>query len=67
MRAKRAEEVGPLIDEMIAHDGPVLVDVCVEQLANVFPMIPAGAGHHEMKLGAEDGVAPRTEEGMVLV
>ncbi len=67
MRAKHADEVGPLIDEMIAHDGPVIADVCVEQLANVFPMIPAGAGHHEMKLGAEDGVAPRTEEGMVLV
>jgi len=67
LRAKTPDDVDAVIDEMIAHDGPVLVDVCVEKLANVFPMIPAGAAHHEMKLGAEDGIAPRTEEGMVLV
>ena len=36
-------------------------------MENVYPMIPAGAGHHEMKLGSDDSVAPRTEEGMVLV
>ena len=67
LRATKPDEVDDLITEMIAHDGPVVADVMVEKMENVFPMIPAGAGHHEMKLGSDDDVAPRTEEGMVLV
>ena len=56
-----------LIEEMINHDGPVVADVLVEKMENVFPMIPAGAGHHEMKLGADDNVAAQTKEGAALV
>ena len=67
LRASKPDEVDGLITEMIVHDGPVVADVMVEKMENVFPMIPAGAGHHEMKLGPDDDVAPRTEEGMVLV
>ena len=67
LRATKPDQVDDLIHEMIAHDGPVIADVVVEKMENVFPMIPAGAGHHEMKLGSDDSVAPRTEEGMVLV
>jgi len=67
LRATKPDEVDGLITEMIVHDGPVVADVMVEKMENVFPMIPAGAGHHEMKLGSGDDVAPRTEEGMVLV
>ena len=67
LRATKPDEVDDLITEMIVHDGPVVADVMVEKMENVFPMIPAGAGHHEMKLGSDDDVAPRTEEGMVLV
>jgi acetolactate synthase-1/2/3 large subunit len=36
---------------MMAHKGPVLVDVWVDQKENVYPMIPAGAAHHELVLG----------------
>ena len=67
LRATKPDEVDGLIKEMIGHDGPVVADVVVEKMENVYPMIPAGAGHHEMKLGSDDSVAPRTEEGMVLV
>ena len=67
LRATKPDEVDGLIKEMIGHDGPVVADVQVEKMENVYPMIPAGAGHHEMKLGSDDSVAPRTEEGMVLV
>ena len=67
LRATKPDEVDDLITEMIAHDGPVVADVMVEKMENVFPMIPAGAGHHQMKLGSDDDVAPRTEEGMGLV
>jgi acetolactate synthase-1/2/3 large subunit len=39
------------IAEMLAHDGPVIVDCRVQKLANCFPMIPSGAAHTEMILG----------------
>lgn len=38
------------IKEMIAYNGPVLVDVLVEKNANCLPMIPSGAVHNEMIL-----------------
>jgi len=67
LRATKRSEVDGVIEEMISHDGPVLADIVVEKMENVYPMIPAGAGHHEMKLGADDNVAPQTKEGAALV
>jgi acetolactate synthase-1/2/3 large subunit len=67
LRAAKPDEVDRVIEEMIGHDGPVIADICVDKHENVFPMIPAGAGHHEMKLNGEDTVPTRTEDGMVLV
>ena len=68
LRAERPETVDDLIAEMINHDGPVLADIRVEKGENVFPMIPAGAAHNEMRLSAddEDG-AEHTDEGLLLV
>ena len=35
---------------------------------NVYPMIPAGAAHYDMKLGPDDEIDEQPEEeGMVLV
>ncbi|MDP6954158.1 MAG: acetolactate synthase 3 large subunit [Alphaproteobacteria bacterium] len=67
LRATKPSELDDVIAEMIAHDGPVIADIMVEKLENVFPMIPAGAAHNEMKLSGDDAVPTRTEEGMVLV
>ena len=67
LRATKPDEVDDVIAEMIAHDGPVIADIMVEKTENVFPMIPAGAGHHEMKLGNDDAIPTRTEDGMVLI
>ncbi len=55
------------IKEMIAHDGPVIVDCVVEKHENCFPMIPSGKPHNEMLLGdasTEDAIA---SDGAVLV
>jgi acetolactate synthase-1/2/3 large subunit len=53
---------------MIAIDGPVIVDVAVDQAENCFPMIPSGAAHNEMILGPADKKSGSvSEEGMVLV
>ena len=67
LRATKPSEIDSIIREMIDYDGPVLVDVCIEKMENVFPMIPAGAAHNEMKLSGDDNMPTRTEEGMVLV
>ena len=57
------------IADMLAYDGPVMVDCRVAKLANCFPMIPSGAAHNEMILGAAQSgqAAGITEEGMMLV
>ena len=68
LRATKPDELDGVIDEMIASDTSVIVDVCVAQEENVFPMIPSGAAHNEMLFGDEDKVAkPVSEDGMVLV
>ena len=68
LRATKASEVDDLIKEMMAIDGPVVCDVCVDKTENCFPMIPSGASHADMLLGPADKAArPISEEGMVLV
>jgi len=41
-------EVVPAVKAARQHNGPVLLDFQVEQEDSVFPMVPAGAGLHEM-------------------
>jgi acetolactate synthase-1/2/3 large subunit len=75
LRATKLSEVDDVIKEMIAVKRPVVVDMCVDQKENCFPMIPSGAAHNEMILGPTDKSAgtsggktgPISEEGMVLV
>jgi acetolactate synthase-1/2/3 large subunit len=69
LRVSAPGDVDRVIKEMLAIDGPVIVDVVVDQLENCFPMIPSGAAHNEMLLGPDDKKAsgPVSEEGMVLV
>jgi acetolactate synthase I/II/III large subunit len=38
------------IAEMLAHDGPYLLEVVVEKEENVFPMVPAGRSVSEIRL-----------------
>ncbi len=75
LRASKLSEVDDVIKEMIKVKRPVVVDMCVDQKENCFPMIPSGAAHNEMILGPTDKSAgtsggktgPISEEGMVLV
>jgi acetolactate synthase-1/2/3 large subunit len=69
LRVSVPGDVDRVIKEMLAIDGPVIVDVVVDQMENCFPMIPSGAAHNEMLLGPDDKKAsgPVSEEGMVLV
>ena len=71
LRATKPGEVDDVIQQMIATPGPVIVDCCVDQVENCFPMIPAGAAHNEILLGPEDTRAAEDtdtqNDGMVLV
>lgn len=44
-------DVAKTVGEMLAHDGPIIVDFFVEPNEHVYPMVPSGKGLHEMELG----------------
>ena len=72
LRAETVDDLDRVIAEMLAVDRPVIADIRVDQMENVFPMIPSGAAHNEMLLGPGQDDATRmkisgAEEGMVLV
>ncbi len=49
----RRDELDAAIAECLASDGPYFLDVHVAAEENCFPMIPAGAGHHEVMLASD--------------
>ncbi|MCB2106888.1 MAG: acetolactate synthase 3 large subunit, partial [Rhodobacteraceae bacterium] len=53
LRVTDPAKVDDTIKQMMEIDGPVLVDVAVDQKENCFPMIPSGKPHNEMLLGPE--------------
>ncbi len=68
LRALKPADVDKVITEMIHTDGPVIADILVDKETNVYPMIPAGAAHYEMKLGPDHGeVEESADGGMALV
>ncbi len=60
LRADKASQVNAVLKKMLAIDGAVLVDLRIDPEENVFPMIPAGAAHHEMVFA--DGPAEAEED-----
>jgi len=68
IRATMPEQLDDAIAQMLATDGPVIADICVDKTENCFPMIPSGAAHCDMLLGPDDEASrPISEDGMVLV
>ncbi|MFZ4762671.1 MAG: acetolactate synthase 3 large subunit [Alphaproteobacteria bacterium] len=68
LRANNVEELDGVIATMLSTNGPVIVDVCIDQTENCFPMIPGGHAHNEILLGPDDKSDPLAkEDGMVLV
>ncbi len=55
------------IAEMLAHDGPVIVDCLVAKQANCFPMIPSGNAHNDMILAPEQVSGTMDDEAKALV
>ncbi len=48
-------------------DKTVFLDIITDPKENVFPMIPSGAGHHEMLLGRRDKMKSTNSDGLNLV
>ena len=69
LRVTRLDELDDTIRQALEHDGPVMVDICVAEGENCFPMIPSGAAHNEMILGPEqeESGAQVSTEGRMLV
>ena len=67
MRVQDPKDLKSSIEEMLNHDGPVVMDVRVDKLENVFPMISAGAAHNDMKLNDNDNKEALTTEGLALL
>jgi acetolactate synthase-1/2/3 large subunit len=69
LRASTIEELDGVIEAMLRSAKPVIADIVVERAENVYPMIPGGAAHDEIKLSPEDDGRHEavSEEGMVLV
>ena len=67
LRAQTPAELDGVIEQMISIKRPVIVDVCVDQTENCFPMIPSGAAHNEMILSPECERQEISEEAAALV
>lgn len=48
LTVRTREELAPKIAEMLAHDGPVLLDVHVVRDENCYPMVAPGKANHQM-------------------
>ncbi|MGH6919873.1 MAG: thiamine pyrophosphate-dependent enzyme, partial [Geminicoccaceae bacterium] len=49
LRAETVAEVDDVIKAMIEVDKPVICDVVVDRAENVYPMIPGGSAHNEIR------------------
>jgi acetolactate synthase-1/2/3 large subunit len=67
LRIEKPDALDEGIAEMLAYDGPVIVDCRVAKLANCFPMIPSGAAHTEMILQANEVSGEMDDEAKALV
>ncbi|MDO8288904.1 MAG: acetolactate synthase 3 large subunit [Parvibaculum sp.] len=67
IRAEKPSELDEKIKQMIDVKAPVIFDCRVDQMENVYPMIPSGAAHNEMILSDSKDEPAVSEEGKMLV
>jgi acetolactate synthase-1/2/3 large subunit len=51
LRASKADEVETVIEQALAHPGPVVMDFRVSRGENCYPMVPGGSPSRKMLLG----------------
>lgn len=52
-RCEKPKDVESALKKMMETDGPVIMDMITDKAENVYPMIPAGAAHYELKLNPD--------------
>ncbi|MCJ9427471.1 acetolactate synthase 3 large subunit [Kordiimonas marina] len=67
MHVEDPAKLDAAIQEMIDHDGPVIMDCRVAKIENCFPMVPAGAAHNEMLLPGDVVGKPKDDEALAVV
>jgi acetolactate synthase-1/2/3 large subunit len=67
IRIEGEDQLDAGIQAMIDYDGPVIVDCCVSNEANCFPMIPSGASHTDMILCGDVVAGTMDDEAKALV
>ncbi len=53
IRCEKPADVESALKKMLDYDGPVVMDMLTDKAENVYPMIPAGAAHYEIKLNPD--------------
>jgi acetolactate synthase-1/2/3 large subunit len=51
IRCEDKKDVPKVVDQMLSHPGPCVVDFVVDPEEHVYPMVPSGKGLHEQVLG----------------
>ena len=68
LRAKNADELDDVIEEMINSDKTVIADIWVDKEENCFPMIQSGSAHNEMLLSKDQEQDKKSaDKGKILV
>jgi acetolactate synthase-1/2/3 large subunit len=67
LRVEKPGDVDDVIKQMLATDGPVIVDVMVDQTENCYPMMPSGAAHNEIILNSGQAAGAVSEDAAALL
>lgn len=68
MKIEKVSDIEPALKEAFAlKDRTVFMDFITDETENVYPMIPSGAGHHEMLLAGQNEMKSTNDEGLNLV
>ncbi|SFV57056.1 Acetolactate synthase large subunit [hydrothermal vent metagenome] len=68
IKVTKKEDLKPaMIEAFKQKNRTVFLDIITDETENVFPMIPSGAGHHEMLLAGQDEMKSTNDEGLNLV
>ena len=54
LRVEKPEELSPALEKMLAHKGPMLLDVLVPEAEDVLPMVPGGKRLDQMVMGGTE-------------
>lgn len=49
-KISKREELDASLDDLLAHDGPFVLEIEVQKEGNIFPMVPSGASVSEIRL-----------------